>query len=331
MLSFYHSGHIIGLIYCNGSVTVAFPARCAAQDIQGAKQAMRKAIDIAQPGDKIVALNIPKLVPEMMLSSMNDPGDATEETFAALANLPSRAGTNMQAQVKEAAEEEMKKLGKEISVDYKVTQPSGDVKSGILAACKIVLQQAEGASMLFLGPGVGGNGRELEPWADVYKANAPRVLHTCPPPGSRQLQTAVQERLVVVVRKQGVDMGEELQKADEHRILELFNDLGASLCFHKPGDVRGFLLQELQLREREGASAGNFEDAEIKAVFNLADLMQMGVISEVQARKALLSLANSQKQKEDVEAIELPPEIAAASALSSKPKLLDKTRTNRSN
>lgn len=28
---------------------------------------------------QIVALNIPKLVPEMMLSSMNDPGDATEE------------------------------------------------------------------------------------------------------------------------------------------------------------------------------------------------------------------------------------------------------------
>ena len=27
---------------------------------------------------QIVALNIPKLVPEMMLSSMNDPGDATE-------------------------------------------------------------------------------------------------------------------------------------------------------------------------------------------------------------------------------------------------------------
>ena len=73
---------------------------------------------------QIVALNIPKLVPEMMLSSMNDPGDATEacrlvlfgakhrsaatpppehrqETFAALANLPSRAGTNMQAQIKD--------------------------------------------------------------------------------------------------------------------------------------------------------------------------------------------------------------------------------------
>eukprot|EP00435_Cladocopium_sp_Y103_P029382 s2822_g7.t1 len=112
------------------------------------------------------------------------------------------------------------------------------------------------------------------------------------------------------------EASEELKKVDEylqkHRILELFSDLCASVCFHKPSDVRGFLLQELQLREREGAQAGNFEDAEIKAVFNLADLMQMGVISESQARKALLALANSQKQKEDVEAIELPPEVDEA-------------------
>eukprot|EP00931_Biecheleriopsis_adriatica_P119849 TRINITY_DN95025_c0_g1_i1.p1 TRINITY_DN95025_c0_g1~~TRINITY_DN95025_c0_g1_i1.p1 ORF type:complete len:165 (+),score=41.19 TRINITY_DN95025_c0_g1_i1:106-600(+) len=132
------------------------------KDIQGAKCAMRKAIDVAQPGDKIVALNIPKLVPEMMLSSMNDPGDATEETFAALANLPSRAGENMQGQIKEAAEDEMKKLGKEISIDYKVTQPSGDVKTGLLAVCK-----AEGCSMLFLGPGVGGNG-SIPPFAVTH-------------------------------------------------------------------------------------------------------------------------------------------------------------------
>ncbi|CAK9104322.1 EF-hand calcium-binding domain-containing protein 10 [Durusdinium trenchii] len=112
------------------------------------------------------------------------------------------------------------------------------------------------------------------------------------------------------------EANEELKKADEylrkHRILELFSDLCASVCFHKPSDLRGFLLEELQLREREGAHAGNFEDAEIKAVFNLTDLMQMGVISEAQARKALLALANSHKQKEDVEAIELPPEVDEA-------------------
>mmetsp|Transcript_18474 Transcript_18474/g.22743 ORF Transcript_18474/g.22743 Transcript_18474/m.22743 type:complete len:164 (+) Transcript_18474:59-550(+) len=123
------------------------------KDIQGATAAVKKAINLAQPGDKIVALNIPKLVPEIILSSMQDPGETTEETLAALASLPSRAGTNMQKQIKDAAEAEMQKLGKEISIDYKVAQPSGDVKVGILQACK-----AEGASMLFIGPGVGGNG-----------------------------------------------------------------------------------------------------------------------------------------------------------------------------
>eukprot|EP00930_Biecheleria_cincta_P000167 TRINITY_DN10034_c0_g1_i2.p2 TRINITY_DN10034_c0_g1~~TRINITY_DN10034_c0_g1_i2.p2 ORF type:complete len:123 (+),score=39.41 TRINITY_DN10034_c0_g1_i2:200-568(+) len=113
----------------------------------------------------------------------------------------------------------------------------------------------------------------------------------------------------------GQGMNEELKKADEylkrHRILELFNDLCSSVCYKQPEDLRGFLIQELQHREREGAESGNFEDSEIKAVFGLADLMQMGVISEMQARSALLSLANSQKQKEAVEALDIPPEVDA--------------------
>mmetsp|Transcript_101200 Transcript_101200/g.286922 ORF Transcript_101200/g.286922 Transcript_101200/m.286922 type:complete len:134 (-) Transcript_101200:91-492(-) len=108
-------------------------------------------------------------------------------------------------------------------------------------------------------------------------------------------------------------MNEEMRKADEylnsHRIMELFNDLCASVCFHKPQDVRGFLLQELDRRDQEGAEAGFFEDQEIEAVFGLADLMQTGVISDKQARAALLSLAGSVKQKECVEALELPEEI----------------------
>merc|ERR1712217_954115 len=109
------------------------------------------------------------------------------------------------------------------------------------------------------------------------------------------------------------DMNEQMRKADEylkeHRIMELFNDLCAATAFHKPPNVRSFLFQQLQLREQEGAEAGFFEDQEIDAVFGLADLMQTGVISEKQARVALLSLANSQKQKETVDSIDLPAEI----------------------
>mmetsp|Transcript_110923 Transcript_110923/g.324475 ORF Transcript_110923/g.324475 Transcript_110923/m.324475 type:complete len:141 (+) Transcript_110923:97-519(+) len=108
-------------------------------------------------------------------------------------------------------------------------------------------------------------------------------------------------------------MNEEMRKADEylrkHRILELFNDLCASVCFHKPQNVRDFLLKELELREQDGAEAGFFEEQEIIAVFNLADLMQTGIISDQQARAALASLANSQQQAEAVQALELPVEI----------------------
>merc|ERR1712137_1343029 len=82
----------------------------------------------------------------------------------------------------------------------------------------------------------------------------------------------------------GDDMNEEMRKADEylkkHRIMELFNDLCASVCFQKPQDVRAFLLQELQTRENEGAECSFFEDAEVDAVFNLADLMGTGVVSD---------------------------------------------------
>mmetsp|Transcript_51108 Transcript_51108/g.136391 ORF Transcript_51108/g.136391 Transcript_51108/m.136391 type:complete len:132 (-) Transcript_51108:92-487(-) len=106
---------------------------------------------------------------------------------------------------------------------------------------------------------------------------------------------------------------EGVRKADEylrkHHILELMNDLCAATCFHKPVDVRSFLLEELQAREREGAERGFFEDRDVDAVFSLADLMETGIISDDQCRAALMSLANSQKQRDEVDLIELPEEI----------------------
>mmetsp|Transcript_47918 Transcript_47918/g.95324 ORF Transcript_47918/g.95324 Transcript_47918/m.95324 type:complete len:134 (+) Transcript_47918:67-468(+) len=112
-------------------------------------------------------------------------------------------------------------------------------------------------------------------------------------------------------RSEGVN--EEMRKADEYlrknSVMEMYNDLCAGLAFHKPHDVRDFLIQDLQRREHEGAEAGFFEDTEIVAVFNLMDLMQTGIISDKQAREALRSLTNPQKQKEAVEVLELAEEI----------------------
>mmetsp|Transcript_26032 Transcript_26032/g.75178 ORF Transcript_26032/g.75178 Transcript_26032/m.75178 type:complete len:138 (-) Transcript_26032:78-491(-) len=120
---------------------------------------MVKAIDMAQKDTQVVALHVPKLVPEMMLSSMSDPGDASEDAFAALASLPSKAGESLQAKIKEVADSRMKEAGKDVEISYKVAPPTGDVKSGILAACI-----AEQADFLIVGPGVGGHG-SIPPYA----------------------------------------------------------------------------------------------------------------------------------------------------------------------
>mmetsp|Transcript_104210 Transcript_104210/g.293878 ORF Transcript_104210/g.293878 Transcript_104210/m.293878 type:complete len:165 (+) Transcript_104210:102-596(+) len=139
------------------------------KDIVGAKEAMRKAISMAQPADKIVALHIPSIVPEMMLSSMSDPSDASDDAFAALSNLPTKAGLAMQEEIKDAANDQMKSLGKQVSIQYKVEAPTGDVKSSLLAVSK-----AEGANLLFIGPGLHGNGS-----IPAYLAQQAKGLTVC--------------------------------------------------------------------------------------------------------------------------------------------------------
>uniref|UniRef100_A0A6T9PUS9 UspA domain-containing protein n=1 Tax=Alexandrium catenella TaxID=2925 RepID=A0A6T9PUS9_ALECA len=133
------------------------------KDIEGSKKAMMKAIDLAQPDTKIVALHIPKLVPEMMLSSMSDPSDVSEDAFASLASLPSKAGDNLMKSIKEVAEERMKSIGKEVAVDYRVAAPASDVKTAVLNEAA-----QEKANYLVVGPGYHGNG-SLPPFA-VQKA-----------------------------------------------------------------------------------------------------------------------------------------------------------------
>mmetsp|Transcript_51479 Transcript_51479/g.103442 ORF Transcript_51479/g.103442 Transcript_51479/m.103442 type:complete len:165 (-) Transcript_51479:78-572(-) len=134
------------------------------KDIEGSKAAMMKAIDLAQPDTKVIALHIPKLVPEMMLSSMSDPSDVSEDAFASLASLPSKAGDNLMKKMQEVAEERMKTDGKHVAVDYRVAAPSSDVKTAVLH-----MAAQEKANFLVVGPGYHGNG-SLPPFA-VQKAN----------------------------------------------------------------------------------------------------------------------------------------------------------------
>merc|ERR1712151_873591 len=103
-----------------------------------------------------------------MLQSMSDPGHADDEAFEALTTSPSKAGDNLVKELKSVAEDEMQKTGKSISIDYDVTEPSADLKTGLLSHCKRL-----NADFLFLGPGVGGNGG-MPPFA-VTRANGMTV------------------------------------------------------------------------------------------------------------------------------------------------------------
>jgi len=123
------------------------------KDIEGSSAAMKKALFFAQPGDQISAIHVPTLMPEMMLSSMSDPGDASEDALLALSNMPTKAGAAMMDKMRQVADAEMKLTGKTVPIDFKVSAPTSLVKSGLLAACRY-----EGANVLIIGAGVGGKG-----------------------------------------------------------------------------------------------------------------------------------------------------------------------------
>merc|ERR1712216_550446 len=122
---------------------------------------------------------------------------------------------------------------------------------------------------------------------------------------------------------------EARRNADEylssHRILETLNDLATALCFHKPhgaNQVRDFLIRELQRRKIHGKEAGLFDNRELDAVFNLADLQNSGLISDSQCREALLSLACSEQQHAAISAEELPKEVDRSTFLQKAKTLL---------
>jgi len=119
------------------------------KDIEGSKQAMAKAIAMTPASDPIIALHIPKLVPEMMLSSLSDPEDLSDM----VSSLPTKAGLNVQKEIKAVVEQECARLAKTVDVKYQVGTPEVDIKGALMTAC-----QRSGASVLFMGPGVGGNG-----------------------------------------------------------------------------------------------------------------------------------------------------------------------------
>ena len=72
----------------------------------------------------------------------------------------------------------------------------------------------------------------------------------------------------------------------KHRVQALFTSLTAALAIHRPADVRGFLVAELQ-QTRPGLLVTR-EEAE--AVFDLFDLRRSGHLSAADAATALAEL-----------------------------------------
>merc|ERR1719203_2213075 len=121
------------------------------KDLRGSKSAMRKALTFAKPGDRIFSLHVPKVVPEMMLSSMNDPSD--EDALDMLTTRPSKAGEALQSEMRQEVEAALALGGKSVEVVYKTVPPSSDVKTLLLNYCRM-----EKAGTLFVGPGQDYNG-----------------------------------------------------------------------------------------------------------------------------------------------------------------------------
>ena len=95
----------------------------------------------------------------------------------------------------------------------------------------------------------------------------------------------------------------------KHRIHDLFNALCTSLCIYQPKDVKAFLIEELERRKSQGTEMSLLTVGEIEAIYDLNDLAKRGKLTRVQCKAALLSLATSAKQEQDIYAMDISESI----------------------
>jgi len=91
----------------------------------------------------------------------------------------------------------------------------------------------------------------------------------------------------------------------KHRVHDLFNALCTSLCIYQPADVKAFLIEELERRKSQGTEMSLLTVSEIEAIYDLNDLSKKGRLTRAQCKAALLSLATSEKQEQDISAMEI--------------------------
>ena len=79
-----------------------------------------------------------------------------------------------------------------------------------------------------------------------------------------------------------------------NEINKLFNDLCASLVYHRPEDVRAHLREQLELSKQKQLTLFNSEEIDI--VFDLHDLERRGKLTKEDAVKAFCQMTSSEKQ-----------------------------------
>jgi len=132
------------------------------KDLEGSKLAMRKAVKMAADGEKIIAFHIPTMVPQQLLSSINEPNPSGSEAMQFFnvdfwKQTSKDLGTQLLTTVKQEGEDEIQKMGKKVELEIKTTVPSGNVKEEIIQFCR-----QHSINSLFIGPGVEGRGRMPE-------------------------------------------------------------------------------------------------------------------------------------------------------------------------
>ncbi|KAF4693506.1 hypothetical protein FOZ60_010688 [Perkinsus olseni] len=108
-----------------------FLVAVGATDMKGSIEAAKKAVSLANSGDNVECVHIPRPFPEQLLSSMSDPGAISAEgqqlfSPEALKNITENASEGIMQSIKDAVDKEAQDKG--VSTKYTVRPPSNNVK-----------------------------------------------------------------------------------------------------------------------------------------------------------------------------------------------------------
>jgi hypothetical protein len=84
--------------------------------------------------------------------------------------------------------------------------------------------------------------------------------------------------------------GQALAYLQQHKLLQLFEIIGAKIACEKPSDPNAFMLAELskaQVMASRGQPVALFQEKDIEVMFGVFDLTNRGYINQTQYLKAL--------------------------------------------